>query len=378
MKHLLPTLPTLLTLLLTLLLTPLTAQTPDERIARQKRVIADLEQRIATEEQEIARLKKGRASAQEQVRRLARQIDARNQLMEATEQEALLLGQQIDRADSMARGLGASLAEHKRLYAEMVREAWRNYRHNNYLTYLFSSEDFSQVTRRIANLRGVASMREHRMEEIVTLTEQVTDQRSLLERRRHALDSVKRSIEGQRTRLRKDEQAARASIRQLSKREQTALAEKVAREQQLDVAIGELRKLTKGNREGSSFSSRTGNLRLPVVDGRVKRYKGNMAEICGPKGAKVQSVYEGKVIEIKRNRITGKYDVYIAHGEYLTSYANLGSITVQKDAKVARNEVIGTIGSAVNLLTMETEYKLVFGIYAPTPDEKMLAENCFR
>lgn len=375
MKHLLPT---LLTLLLTLLLTPLTAQTPDERIARQKRVIADLEQRIATEEQEIARLKKGRASAQEQVRRLARQIDARNQLMEATEQEALLLGQQIDRADSMARGLGASLAEHKRLYAEMVREAWRNYRHNNYLTYLFSSEDFSQVTRRIANLRGVASMREHRMEEIVTLTEQVTDQRSLLERRRHALDSVKRSIEGQRTRLRKDEQAARASIRQLSKREQTALAEKVAREQQLDVAIGELRKLTKGNREGSSFSSRTGNLRLPVVDGRVKRYKGNMAEICGPKGAKVQSVYEGKVIEIKRNRITGKYDVYIAHGEYLTSYANLGSITVQKDAKVARNEVIGTIGSAVNLLTMETEYKLVFGIYAPTPDEKMLAENCFR
>ena len=90
MKHL------LLTLLLTLLLLPLSAQTTDDRITRQKRVIADLEARIAREEQEISRLKKGRASAQEQARRLAMQLDARNQLMEATEQEALLLGKEID------------------------------------------------------------------------------------------------------------------------------------------------------------------------------------------------------------------------------------------------------------------------------------------
>lgn len=372
MKH------ALLTLLLTLMLWPLAAQTTDDAVARQKRVIADLEQRIAREEQQIAQLKKGRASAQEQARRLARQLDARNQLMEATEREAELLGQQIERADSVARGLGASLEEHKRLYAEMVREAWRNYRHNNYLTYLFSSGDFAQVARRIANLRGVASMRAHRMEQIASLSVQVADERNLLEQRHRALDSVKRSIERQRTRLKKDEQAARASIRQLSEREKRALAEKVAREQQLDVAIDALRKLTRGNREGSSFTAGTGNLRLPVAGGKVKRYKGNMAEICGPKGARVQSIYEGKVIDIKRNRITGKYDVYIAHGEYLTSYANLGSVSVQKGAKVARNEAIGTIGSAVNLITMQTEYKLVFGIYAPTPEVKMLAENCFK
>ena len=49
----------------------------------------------------------------------------------------------------MARGLSASLDAHKRRYAEMVREAYRNYKHNNYLTYLFSSSDFNQVARRI-------------------------------------------------------------------------------------------------------------------------------------------------------------------------------------------------------------------------------------
>ena len=60
----------------------------------------------------------------------------------------------------------------------MVREAYRNYKHNNYLTYLFSSSDFNQVARRITNLREVAAMRERQMEQIVTLSEQVSVERT--------------------------------------------------------------------------------------------------------------------------------------------------------------------------------------------------------
>lgn len=115
-----------------------------------------------------------------------------------------------------------------------------------------------------------------------------------------------------------------------------------------------------------------------MTAGRVKRYKENMAEITGPKGAHVISIYDGKVVDIKRNRITNKYDVYVAHGEYITSYANLGTICVEKGQKVARNAQLGTIGSSVNVMTMETEYKLVFGIYPPNPGQKMRAEDCFK
>ena len=38
----------------------------------------------------------------------------------------------------------------------------------------------------------------------------------------------------------------------------------------------------------------------------------------------------------------------------------------------------GEPGSSVNIMTMETEYKLVFGIYPPNPGEKLRAENCFK
>lgn len=366
----------ILTCCLLLLAVGATAQ--NDRIARQKKVIADLEKRIANEEREIAKLQKGRAASEERVRRLARQIDSRTQLLDETEKEASLLREEIARKDSVAGDLASTLTRNREEYAEMVREAYRNYRHNNYLTYLFSSRDFGDAARKITALREIAALRERKMRDIERLTEQVRVEKEELDRRHRSLDSVTQQLAAQRSKLERDSRNARANIRTMSQKERSALQRKLAQEQQLDVAINELRKLTKGNKEGASFSSKTTGLRLPVVGGRVKRYRENMAEVTGPKGAQVISIYEGKVIDIKRNRITNKYDVYVAHGEYLTSYANLGTICVQKGQKVARNQPLGTIGSAVDVMTMETEYKLVFGIYPPNPSQKMRAENCFK
>lgn len=350
----------------------------DARVAEQKRVIAALEKKIAAEEQEIARLRKGRSSTEEQVRRLARQIDSRSQLLDATEKEASQLRGEIARTDSVAGDLAARLERDRQQYAEMVREAYRNYRQNNYLTYLFSARDFADVARRITDLRAVAALRERKLRDIRSLADEVRTEQETLARRRRELDSVSTRLTAQREKLQRDSRNAKATIQQLSKREKSALQRKIEQEQQLDVAISELRKLSKGNKEGASFSSKTSGLRLPVVGGRVKRYKGNMAEISGPKEAQVISIYDGKVVETKRNRITGKYEVFIAHGEYITSYANLGSACVGKGQKIARNQQIGTIGSSVDFETMQTEYRIVFGIYPPDPKQTMRAENCFR
>ena len=103
-----------------------------------------------------------------------------------------------------------------------------------------------------------------------------------------------------------------------------------------------------------------------------------MAEVCGPEGAKVVSIYEGKVVEIKRNKVNNKYDVFIAHGEYITSYANLSAVSVAKNSVVKRGQQIGTIGHSVDPTTMNIEYKIVFGIYAPTPNITVQASTCFK
>ena len=370
----------LVLMLLLLVLTQPAAlgQNSSQRIEEQKEAIKQLERQIAEREKEINSLKQDRSSEERRARALARQIEDRNDLLEASMAEERTIVKEVEGLDSEVNNLHASLLLSKRRYAEMVREAYRNYHQNNYLTYIFSAKSFSDVARRIANLREVAALRERQIERIDSLEQLVISQLEVLALRKMSLDSVQSSVTSQRERLERDARAAKASINKLSKREKEALRRKQQEEQELDRAIAELRKLTKGNKEGAGFSTSTSNLNLPVIGGRVKKYKGNMAEISGEYGAKVITIYDGKIVDVKRNRITNKYDVYVAHGEYITSYANLQSVVVEKNQVVKRNQQLGVIGSSVDISTMQNSYKIVFGIYPPDPKKKMLASDCFK
>lgn len=358
----------------------LSAQTAQEkqRIEAQRRKIAELEEQIAQEEKRLSGIKRDKSTAQQRVRSITRQIDARNQILTRTENEMGLITRNIARNDSIITATRVELATERERFGEMVREAYRNYRQNNYITYLLASRDFTDAARRISNIRAVAALRVERMRRIDSLATTLEQQQGELQTRRDALDSIRSRAEAQRQKLNSDVTAAQKTMNQLSAREKAALREKMQREEQLDAAIDQLRKLTKGNKEGASFSRSTSNLNLPVDGGRVREYKKNMAEIVASRGATVRSIYEGKVVEVRRNRISGKFDVFVAHGEYITSYANLESTSVEKGQKVARNAALGTVGSSVNLTTMEPEYKLVFGIYSPSPKEVLNAADCFK
>lgn len=374
---------TLLRLLLCLLvaavcgLLPARAQN-DARLKEQKAKIARLEKEIAREEENIRKLRQSKSSAKECIRRVARQISNRNRLIEETEKELDLINEDIRTADRKMKELGSSLESNRRQYAVMVREAYRNYQHNNFLTYLFASKDFEQVARKLTILREMSAARRNKMEQIHTENEEITRQRAVLTDRKASLDKVSDKLAREKKNLQKEINSAQASIKQLSSSERRALSRKNSREQELDSAIAEMRRLTKGNKEGDSFSRKTTGLRLPVAGGNVKRYMGNMAEITGPKGAQVISIYTGKVVEIRRNRINNHYDVYVAHGEYISTYANLSSVCVEKGAKVARNQRIGTIGSSLDISTMNLDYRIIFGIYPPDESTTMNARDCFR
>ena len=357
-----------------------TEQTAEEkaRIAEQRKLIEQLEKQVAEEEKKLNSIKKDKSTAQQRVRSITRQINSRNQLLNKTEKEISSIEKNIQLNDSLLTKTRAQELSERERYAEMVREAYRNHKQNNYVTYLLASENFSDAARRIANIRAVAELRAERMRRIDSLGKAIEQQQSSLASRRQDLDVVQRKAEEQRKKLQSDVKSAQTAMNQLTSKEKAALRDKMESEERLDAAIDSLRKLTKGNTTGASFSRTTSNLNLPVAGGRVKQYKGNMAEIVGGRGAEVRSIYEGKVVEVKRNRITGKYDVFVAHGEYITSYANLEEVSVQKEQKVAKNGRLGEIGSAVNLQTMQPEYKMVFGIYSPNPKETMRAADCFK
>ncbi len=355
---------------------PALAQT--SKIEQQKRVIANLERSIAKEEKQLAQLKKSKASAEKQVASLTKQIEKRNALIRETTRQIKQLTAEVNASEKLLRELCGQLDDLEDNVREVVRAAYRNYRYQNHLTYLFSAKSFTDMARRVAMLRVATEYRIAQIREVSAVRSDVQAERNTLAKRREELSATKRRLDSQRTKLRANMAAAKKTVSQMSSKQQSVLRSKMEHEEKLNSAIKELRKLTKGNKAGASFSANTTALNLPVVGGKVKRYKGNMAEIVGNEGAAVTSIYEGKVVDIKRNKVNNKYDIYIAHGEYITSYANLSATSVAKGAIVQKGQRIGTIGSAVNISTMEMEYKIVFGIYAPSPDVKMSAANCFK
>lgn len=370
----------LLILLGTLLIlaTPSTLSAQNDKVERQRRVIANLEKSIAREERQLASLKKDKASTRKRVQLLTRQIEKRGALIRETNRQIRSLTAEVNATSRNIEELSGQLTALEKSTAEMVRTAYRTYRHNTPLAFIFAAQSATDMLRRIAMLRTATIARDKQMEQIVATRKDLQRERERLAAQRADLAATKAKLNKQRTRLSNDMKEAKRAINQLSKREKQVLQSKIEHEEKLDNAIKQLRKLTKGNKAGASFSAKTTALNLPVVGGKVKRYKGNMAEITGKEGAAIISIYEGKVVDVKRNKVSGKYDIYIAHGEYITSYANLSAAQVAKGAIVKKGQRIGTIGSAVNMTTMEMEYKIVFGIYAPSPDVKMSAANCFK
>ena len=356
--------------------TPTVAQT--SKIEQQKRVIANLERSIAREEKQLTQLKKNKASAEKQIASLTKQIERRNALIRETTRQIKQLTAEVAASEKRLRTLGGQLSDLEENARDIMRAAYRNFRYQNNLTYLFSAKSFTDMARRVAMLRVATEYRFAQMKEVSAVRSDVQAERNILAKRREELSATKRRLDNQRTKLRADMAAAKKTVSQMSSKQQSVLRSKMEHEEKLNAAIKELRKLTKGNKAGASFSASTTALNLPVAGGKVKRYKGNMAEIIGKEGAAVTSIYEGKVVDIKRNKVNNKYDVYIAHGEYITSYANLSAVSIAKGAIVQKGQRIGTIGSAVNISTMEMEYKIIFGIYAPSPDIQMSAAKCFK
>ncbi len=349
-----------------------------DKISKQRQLIASLEKQVAAGEREVSSLRKGKAATERRVRALAQQVETRNRLLTAQQGEIDMLKKDISESDKRQGLLMSDLEVEQAKYGEMVREAYRNYKGNNILSYIFTAEDFVDVAKKVVAIRTISTLREERMTRIKGLSIEVSEQRQVLAKRKEALERAVAELEQQKAKLERDADIARKSIKTMSSQEKKILQERELQQRKLDSAISELRKLTKGNTSGASFTAKTSNLNLPVVGGRVKRYIDNMAEVSGAKDAAVVSIYEGKVVDVKSNRITGKYDIYIAHGEYITSYGGLARADVAKDGVVKKNQQIGIIGQSVDIITMQTEFKIVFGIYPPNPNQKLKAADCFK
>lgn len=364
-------------MLLTVAMTDsVSAQKKTTSVAEQKRRVEQYKRDLEKTKKEVQNLKKEKGSATQRVDKLTEQMNLRTSYIAETERKQELLTIEANALNRKVDSLAKELELNKQIYAEAVRVAYRNYRTHSTTTYVFSSTDISDATRRIVNIRHIAEQRAALADEISMQTERLNDMRTELGMRRSELDSVSRSLEAEHRELERDREEAKRTYEKLSQQEKDAIAEQKRQQKQLDKATQELRKLTEGNKVGKSFSASTKALNLPVVGGKTEKMQTNMVKILGKKGDAVNSIYEGKVIRIVVDN-TNHSTVMVAHGSYVSVYTHLSQIRVKEGDVVKRNQQIGTIGIGVDHKGTVSAY-MQFMIINTQSSKPMNVMDCFK
>ena len=345
-------------------------------VAEQKKRVEQYKRDLEKTKKEVNELKRQKGSATKQVDKLTEQMNLRTSYIAETERKQDLLNIEVNKLNAQIDSLVKALDHNKKIYAEVVRVAYRNYSQNNETTYLFSSTDISDAAHRMANVRHIATQRAELAEKIKKQGQRLVSMRKDLKVRRLELDSIGRSLEAEKRDLERDRDEAKRNFEKLSEQEKKAISEQKRQQKLLETATKELRKLTEGNKVGKGFSSSTKALNLPVEGGKTEKIQTNMVKISGSKGNAVRSIYEGKVIRILTDN-TNHSTVMVAHGHYVSVYSHLSQIRVKEGDVVKRNQQIGTIGIGVDHKGTMSAYMqfMIINTQSSTPMNVM---DCFK
>ncbi len=283
----------------------------------------------------------------------------------------------------------------------MILKSYQSKSGQSRMMFLFSSENFLQAYKRFQYLKQYASFRKKQGELISEKTQILQELNiSLLDQKRKKENLVKenRAAEEQ---YRQEQKSQESLVLELKKKERNFISQIRRKQKKTNEINKEIQRLIReaiiasnkaaGVKRNSNVFSLTpedqlisdnitankGKLPWPVQQGVVIQRFGrqphpvvktaiiqsNGVTIATPKNAQARAVFEGKVMSIIGFKGSNP-SVLIQHGNYITTYSNLGEVYVTKGQKVKPKEVIGKVFT--NPETGKTELK--FSVFkASTP-----------
>lgn len=318
---------------------------------------------------------------------LNHRINAREDLIKVTNQQANLLTREINQNGNKISNLKKELAALKKDYAAMINKSYKSKSQQSRLMFLLSAENFLQAYKRVQYMKQYARHRKEQGESIKEktalleilnkdLAEQKKKKQVLIDENKLAkqrLTEEKLNQQSLVSSLKKEEGKFSAQIRDKQK-EADAIDRQI--EALIKAAIAASNKAAAGTTStatvksssetfaltaeakalAASFTNNKGKLPWPVEKGVVIKQYGKQqhpqlpnvttfnsgVEIVTESNAKARAVFNGEVMEIQQLKGANKA-VYIQHGSYITVYNNLVNINVKKGDKVTTKQEIGTI-----------------------------------
>ena len=321
-----------------------------------------------------------------EVEDINQRIKAQQNLIRVTNQQANLLTRKINENLTQISLLRNELQQLKEDYAAMVQKSYKSKSQQSRVLFLLSSEDFLQAYKRVQYMKQYANHRKKQGESIKTKTELLQQLNLDLIDQRKEKDLLISENTATKAKLKKEKELQQTLITSLKKEESSFTKQIRAKQQKANKINGQIKKLirdaiaaaNKKARENKSkttiasatkfaltpeaaaiakdFKNNKGKLIWPVKQGLVINKYGTRqhpqfpnvtqtfhgVEIATNANAQARAVFNGEILQIQQLKNANKA-VMIQHGDYITIYYNLATISVKKGDKVSTKDPIGKV-----------------------------------
>ncbi|WP_277632648.1 murein hydrolase activator EnvC family protein [Avrilella dinanensis] len=316
-----------------------------------------------------------------------RKISLTNQLISTYKKELRVLADDIYTKTLESNKLKRELAVLKEDYAKTIRTSYKTRSEQSKILFVLSSDSFLQAYKRMQYIKQYAKYRKSQGEEIRKKSEDLEkimqklevqkqkQQAALAEQQKEItalqqeknkqnelMSLVRKDQKKYTSQINKKQQESRKIDQQIKVLIQKAIEEanRKAREKEggsstEKVSSGKFAMTPAEKALAASFSNNRGRLPWPVERGYISGRYGSQphpsvpnitienhgVDITTENQATVRAVFEGEVTEIQI--LAGTRVVFVRHGDYISVYQNLSSVSVKQGQKVSTKQTIGTV-----------------------------------
>jgi septal ring factor EnvC (AmiA/AmiB activator) len=394
-------------LIISMIILPFNLYSQDRNKLEKEKI--KLEKEIASMNKILNETKKTKKMSTSELRVLEKKIAQRKKLIKNINSQMGMLNNEIKSTQQSIGELCKEIAVLKESYAQMLRYAQKNKTNTDKLLFIFSSKDYKEAYQRYIFFRQFGDLQKEKLTQIQSKTNELSKRTNELELKRNnqekllqqelknsnALDKEKKEkqktvnqLQKKEKQLAKNLQDKQKQVKKLQQQIDNAIAAEVKKQQELAAKKKKQMeaKSTSGNSKevaankaaietakkknytiattpeevalSSSFEANKGKLPWPTSQGViVSQYgvhkhpevKGAVIENKGidirtTKGSSVRSIFKGEVSRIAKGP-NGLLVVIIRHGEYMSVYANLKSVSVKNGQKVDTKQTIGIVST---------------------------------
>lgn len=352
----------LYTILISLLPYVCFSQTLEELKKRREKTEKEIE--LATSL--LTQTEQERVSTVEQLSLLKNQINLRKSLIDDITKQIELKEKQIEQKSIDIQELNINLKNLKAEYAQLIQYAWKNRKDMHILMFIFASDDFNQAYRRLRFYQQFIRYREKQGREIKSTQEIIENELLGLSQSRTDLEDALASKSDEIAKLNAQENRYSKSVVQLKRKEKQLAKQLKERKKAMEALNKEIAQLIAEEAKqtkvrdaryielSEGFSGNKGKLPWPTEQGIIVsdfgehnhpvikgvKIRNNGVDIRTQSKASVKAIYEGvikKIVSIPGANIA----VIIRHGDFLTVYSNLSSVSVEVEQRVDTNQKIG-------------------------------------